>query len=98
MLARIGVLKALHRGVVRQFNPRSQGDALGQAETETGPVKTLAANEHETNPARFNLYPFRTLIVLATFRRGLRGDRVQGLLPRARRAFQRVRAVAVRGR
>jgi hypothetical protein len=35
MLARIGVLKALHRGVVREFNPDRK---VGQAEAEAGRI------------------------------------------------------------
>jgi hypothetical protein len=37
-LASIGVLRALHRDVVREFQSRPQRDALGQAEAEAGRV------------------------------------------------------------
>jgi hypothetical protein len=36
MLARIGVLKALHRGVVREFNPDRKDTHWGKAEAEAG--------------------------------------------------------------
>jgi hypothetical protein len=36
MLARIGVMQALHRHIVREFQLRSQRHALGKAEAETG--------------------------------------------------------------
>jgi hypothetical protein len=43
MLARIGVLKALRRGVVREFNPDRKE---GQAEAETGSVKDPPGCQH----------------------------------------------------
>jgi hypothetical protein len=36
MMARIDVLKALHRNVVREFRSDRKRDALGQTETEAG--------------------------------------------------------------
>jgi len=38
MFARIGVMRALNRGVVREFNPNRKDNPLGKAEIKKGSV------------------------------------------------------------